>query len=114
MKIIHSGLPSVCWGEFKNKIEPYAEFLKGNNFWLESSKQPLSGEDGFRFQIYKCSITECGLCGVSTRLCQQPTYHPSLSIETHSGDVYAEANVTQMCLNCLPEAPDTCSFDDDV
>lgn len=33
-----------------------------------------------------------------------PTHHPSLSIETHSGDVYAEANVTQMCLNCLPEA----------
>ena len=33
-----------------------------------------------------------------------PTHHPSLSIETHSADVYAEANVTQMCLNCLPEA----------
>ena len=37
-----------------------------------------------------------------------PTCHPSLSIETQSGDVYAEANVTQMCLNCLPEdTPDT-------
>ena len=97
-------------------MEPYADFLKGNNFWLESSKQPLSGEDGFRFQIYKCSITECGLCGVSTRLCQQPTYHPSLSIETHSGDVYAEANVTKCDTNVFKLFPrgSEHSCDDDV
>ena len=39
-----------------------------------------------------------------------PTHHPSLSIETHSADVYAEANVTQMCLNCLPEARHSLSW----
>ena len=31
-----------------------------------------------------------------------PTSHPPLSIETHSGCVCAEANVTKMCWNCLP------------
>ena len=87
-------------------MEPYADFLKGNHFWLESGKQPLSGalseEAGFRFQIYKCRITECGLCHVSTKLALYQ--HPILlSPLKHTPGVFAQRLMWQKCVEIVSQ-----------